>query len=204
LPNTPASRTETIVAAILAGGRGERLGGVDKAFLAWEGEPLILRVARRLRPHCRAITVVARDDLDRFATVGLSAIADQTNPVLSGARLGLVTALALIARPPGGDLLLTTPTDLPDLPFDLVARLKAALGESGRLAACVESRGRLHPLIALWTRAGAMNAIAHFSAHPNDSVAALHRALDSAIVHYSAVLGDPFRNINRPADVGPA
>lgn len=115
-----AAPHHTVIGAILAGGRGMRLGGVDKAFIIWQGEPLMTRVARRLRGHCRGIIVIANGDLGRFAPTGLAAIADHPHPTLSGARRGLATAFGLLDRAAEGAVLFTTPTDLPDLPFDLV------------------------------------------------------------------------------------
>lgn len=35
---------------ILAGGRGQRMGGRDKGLVDWQGEPLIAHVHRAVRP----------------------------------------------------------------------------------------------------------------------------------------------------------
>ncbi|MFO1188655.1 MAG: NTP transferase domain-containing protein [Alphaproteobacteria bacterium] len=189
------------IAAILAGGRGTRLGGTDKALLDWAGEALILRVARRLRPHCRRIVVIARGDLGRFQSLGLAAIADRTDLPLAGARLGLATAFGLLDRVGADDLLLTTPTDLPDLPFDLVWRLKRAMAATNAPAACAASADHMHPLVALWTADGAKRALAHFAACPDSSAMLLHRAIGSAIARFAARPRDPFHNVNRPEDL---
>lgn len=208
----PASR-QTVIGAILAGGRGTRLGGIDKAFIVWHGEPLIRRVARRLAPHCTGIIVIANGDLGRFAAAGLDAIADRPDPAVEGARLGLMTAFDHFGREGTGNdgtgnhgasnLLLTTPTDLPDLPFDLVWRLRSAAAATGAIAASVASGERVHGLIALWTPAGAKRALAHMAANPGTSVRALHHALGSAIVNHPARPRDPFWNVNRPEDLHP-
>lgn len=189
------------IAAILAGGHGTRLGGIDKALLDWAGEPLVRRVGRRLRPHCRRIVVIANGDLGRFQSLGLAAIADRTDLPLAGARLGLATAFGLLDRACADDLLLTTPTDLPDLPFDLVWRLKEALAEAKAPAACAASGERMHPLVGLWTARGAERALAHLAAYPDGSATLLHRAIGSAIARYPARPQDPFHNVNRPEDL---
>lgn len=198
----PASR-QTVIGAILAGGRGTRLGGVDKAFIAWHGEPLICRIARRLTPHCTGIIVIANGNLGRFAAVGFDTIADRPDLALDGARLGLMTAFDHFGRQGASNLLLTTPTDLPDLPFDLVWRLRSAVAATGAIAACVASGERVHALTALWTPAGAERALAHMAANPGTSARALHHALGSAIVNYPARPRDPFWNVNRPEDLSP-
>ncbi len=42
---------------ILAGGRGQRMGGRDKGLLAWRGEPLIAHIRRTVRPLCDDLVV---------------------------------------------------------------------------------------------------------------------------------------------------
>jgi molybdenum cofactor guanylyltransferase len=53
---------EPITVTILAGGRGSRLGGVDKAALDLNGQPLLEHVLAALAPLAREILVVANDD----------------------------------------------------------------------------------------------------------------------------------------------
>ena len=35
---------------LLAGGRGQRMGGRDKGLIEWQGEPLIAHLQRKTRP----------------------------------------------------------------------------------------------------------------------------------------------------------
>ena len=44
---------------ILAGGRGSRLGGVDKGLQPWRGTPLVDAVLARLAPQVDAIAISA-------------------------------------------------------------------------------------------------------------------------------------------------
>ncbi|MEX5350590.1 molybdenum cofactor guanylyltransferase MobA [Pseudomonas juntendi] len=42
---------------ILAGGRGQRMGGRDKGLLPWRGEPLVAHVQRAVRPLCDDVVI---------------------------------------------------------------------------------------------------------------------------------------------------
>ena len=53
-PPSPAATS----AIILAGGRGARMGGYDKARLAWRGQSLIQRLCAQLKPQVSQIIVV--------------------------------------------------------------------------------------------------------------------------------------------------
>jgi molybdopterin-guanine dinucleotide biosynthesis protein A len=56
------SDCDALTVAILAGGRGSRLGGVDKAALDVAGRPLMEHVLATVGPLARDIIVVANDD----------------------------------------------------------------------------------------------------------------------------------------------
>lgn len=42
---------------ILAGGRGQRMGGRDKGLVLWRGEPLVAHVQRVVRPLCDDVVI---------------------------------------------------------------------------------------------------------------------------------------------------
>lgn len=48
-----------ITGLLLAGGRGTRMGGVDKGLQPLRGEPLALHVLRRLAPQVDALVISA-------------------------------------------------------------------------------------------------------------------------------------------------
>jgi molybdopterin-guanine dinucleotide biosynthesis protein A len=54
--------SEPLTVTILAGGRGSRLGGVDKAALDLNGRPLLELVLDAVSPFAQEILVVANDD----------------------------------------------------------------------------------------------------------------------------------------------
>ena len=80
---------------ILAGGKSRRFGS-DKALATLAGEPLLVRVARMVKPFAASVTVVA-DRSGRYSALGLRTIGD-LSPGL-GPLGGLITALNDLREP---------------------------------------------------------------------------------------------------------
>lgn len=52
---------------LLAGGRGQRMGGQDKGLLAWRGAPLIAHLQRLTRPLTDDLIISCNRNQDRYA-----------------------------------------------------------------------------------------------------------------------------------------
>lgn len=63
-----------VSAVILAGGQSRRMGR-DKAFIEFEGAPLIARVIERVKPVCSEVIIVA-NDVDAYAHFGVRVVGD--------------------------------------------------------------------------------------------------------------------------------
>ncbi|MCR8724921.1 molybdenum cofactor guanylyltransferase MobA [Frigidibacter sp. ROC022] len=183
---------------ILAGGRGSRMGGADKAFLTLGGSSLLARVIDRFAPQVDRLALSANGDPARFSGFGLPVLPDPV-PGFPGPLAGLLAGLDWAAGA-GAETLVTVATDTPFLPPDLVPRLLLA-GDGG--PALAATPGGLHPTFALWpvTLAGALR----------DRLAAGHRRLsDFAAAHGAATASfpdqpfDPFLNINTAEDLARA
>lgn len=140
---------------ILAGGRGRRVGGVDKGLLEWRGRALVAQVAARLRPQAEALWVVANRNAEAYAAHADRVLAD-ARPGFHGPLEGLATALAACDR----EWLLCAPVDVPGLPADLGDRLHgAAVAHGAELAVAHDGRRRqvlcllARPVLALSARA---------------------------------------------------
>jgi molybdopterin-guanine dinucleotide biosynthesis protein A len=179
-----------IAALILAGGKGTRLGGADKAFMPLNGQPLITHLFTRLTPQVNRIAISANGDATRFAAFRLPVLPDlhHGKGPLAGVAAGLAWAADI-----GAAALLTIPVDTPFIPRDLAERLAPAPSVS-----CY--RGRQHHLAALW---------------PVDCLPMLERFLEpegkykvrdflklirARQVAFNAPY-DPFLNINTPEDL---
>ena len=113
---------QDITGLILAGGRGSRMGGVDKGLQNFNGIPLALHTLMRLGPQVDSVMVNANRNLSAYESFGASvwpdASADFAGP-LSGFLVGLERAET--------PYVLTVPCDTPRLPLDLAERLAEAL-----------------------------------------------------------------------------
>jgi molybdopterin-guanine dinucleotide biosynthesis protein A len=111
---------------ILAGGRGARMGGVDKGLQNFNGTPLTLHTLMRLQMQTSEplsqIMVVANRNLSAYESFGVQVWPDSTDG-FAGPLAGFLTGLERCET----DLLLTVPCDSPLFPFNLAQRLLDAL-----------------------------------------------------------------------------
>ena len=113
-----------ITGVILAGGRGLRMGGVDKGLQSFRGVPLALHTLQRLSPQVGGVMISANRNLTAYQAFGVPVWPDDAGlGDYAGPLAGFITALARCQTP----FLLTVPCDTPLFPVDLVARMAAAL-----------------------------------------------------------------------------
>ena len=114
--------TNDITGLVLAGGRGSRMGGVDKGLQNHLGMPLALHALMRLQPQVGALMVNANRNLAAYDSMGVPVWPDSL-PDFPGPLGGLLAGLEHCETP----YLVTVPCDTPNFPHDLVARLGQAL-----------------------------------------------------------------------------
>ncbi|WP_133647992.1 molybdenum cofactor guanylyltransferase MobA [Paraburkholderia flava] len=144
-----------ITGLLLAGGRGTRMGGVDKGLQTLHGEPLAAHVLKRLAPQTGALLISANRHAERYAELGAAyqanVIADSTAlPDFPGPLAGLLAGLQAATTP----FVLSAPCDSPGLPVDLAERLANALETRHAdiaTAATSDAHGDVspHPVFAL-------------------------------------------------------
>lgn len=176
---------------ILAGGRGTRLGGVDKAWLRRDGIPQVQRLVARLRSGVDEVLVSANRDPEAYVRLGLVPVADAT------AGLGPLGGLEALAHACSGEWLLTVPVDLVDVNDCLLRRLAAA-GPAGAYA--VDEDGP-QPLVALWHVAALRPALAAAIEARELAVHALQARLEMVPLRLEGVR---FGNLNSPRDLADA
>ena len=131
-----------ITGLVLAGGRGQRMGGVDKGLQLLRGTPLAQVALERLRPQVAGLLVSANRHLDTYATFGAPVLSDLV-PDHPGPLAGLLAGLKHCPTA----WLQAVPCDTPAFPADLVARLATAASAEGAdvaMAATLEE-GRVQP-----------------------------------------------------------
>jgi hypothetical protein len=66
-------KNEQITGLILAGGRGTRMGSVNKGLQPFRGTTMAQHVLERLAPQVGSLAINANSDLERYAAFGLAA-----------------------------------------------------------------------------------------------------------------------------------
>jgi molybdopterin-guanine dinucleotide biosynthesis protein A len=127
--------TSDITGVILAGGRGSRMGGVDKGLQNFNGMPLALHTLLRLQPQVGEIMINANRNLGAYEAFGVPVWPDVLSDY-AGPLAGFLTALERCETP----WLVTVPCDTPLFPQDLVARLAQAAQEQDAEIAMAAAR----------------------------------------------------------------
>ena len=116
------SARDDITGLILAGGRGSRMGGVDKGLQIHRGRPLAAHALERLRPQVCRLMLNANRNLETYRAMGVPVWPDEV-PDYPGPLAGMLAGLAHCETA----LMATVPCDTPNFPLDLVARLANGL-----------------------------------------------------------------------------
>lgn len=137
-------------ALILAGGRGSRMGGMDKGLVAWEEIPLAQWVMHRLASQTmapRSIWISANRNLEQYAQLGVTGVIQDDRPDFAGPLAGIERAMRQVSEP----LLLVVPCDAPLLPLDLFELLHETMAKDAtvRAAYANTSGDQPHPLCCL-------------------------------------------------------
>ena len=134
---------EAITGVILAGGRGSRMGGVDKGLQNFNGVPLALHTLMRLAPQVGQIMINANRNLSAYESFGVPVWPDACGlGDYAGPLAGFITGLERCETP----YLLTVPCDTPLFPADLVNRMAEAMARENAdfaVAAACEEDGQL-------------------------------------------------------------
>lgn len=140
--------TEHITGLVLAGGRGSRMGGVDKGLQNHRGVPLALHALLRLQPQVGMLMINANRNIGAYEAFGAPVWHDPIEN-FAGPLAGFLAGLEHCETP----WMLTVPCDTPDFPDDLAARLgKAAEREGADIAYATtleDGREQSHPVFCL-------------------------------------------------------
>lgn len=195
--------TVRLVAVILAGGKGERLGGAIKANLMIGGVRLLERVSAIVMPHVSATLV----SVGHYSSSELPLLPGQLAvPDLSSSYSGPIAGVAAAVhwsmrqaqRP---EALVTVAVDTPLLSADFVSRLLGAFG--GQTAAAVAAcNGQSYSTNAMWRLAALSSLPSRLSDETAPrSLRRLAAELDARFVEWDPADGDPFANVNTHEDL---
>jgi molybdopterin-guanine dinucleotide biosynthesis protein A len=172
---------------VLAGGQGRRMGSVDKGLQLLHGKPMVTWVIARFSPQVDEIIVNANQNVPQYEAFGHRVVRDQIGG-FAGPLAGLHAGLTAAKHP----LVASVPCDSPFLPSDLVARLKAALGDND--LAVAKTGKQPHPVFTLAKRA-VQQSLEAFLAQGGRKIDAWYAALKVIEVSFDDE-PDAFRNIN--------
>jgi molybdopterin molybdotransferase len=186
-------KNEQISALVLAGGRGSRMGHVDKGLQPFRGMTMVAHVLQRLAPQVGAIAINANQNLPAYAAFGVPVWPDETTG-FAGPLAGLEAGLRHCATP----YLVTAPCDSPFVPGDLAARLFDALQSQGAdiaLAVTQEAgmRKQPHPVFCL-VKTSLLPVLSQYLLEGGRKMDGWYAGLKVAEVLFED--SDAFRNIN--------
>jgi molybdopterin-guanine dinucleotide biosynthesis protein A len=188
---------QDITGLILAGGRGSRMGGVDKGLQNHAGAPLAMHALMRLAPQVGQVMINANRNLGAYEAFGVPVWPDATSDY-AGPLSGFLAGLEHCETP----YLVTVPCDSPLFPDDLVQRLAAALAEhDAEIAMAATTEGdalQVQPVFCLM-KTELLESLMRFTQSGQrkiDKWTAQHRCIDVAFDDARA-----FANANTPAEL---
>ncbi|XZG70873.1 molybdenum cofactor guanylyltransferase [Chitinibacteraceae bacterium HSL-7] len=181
-------------AVILSGGRGLRMGGLDKGLVDLGGMPLVAWSIAQLRAQQHQpthILISANRNLADYGQFGLPVLRDIHDGFL-GPLAGIHAAM--LASP--AEFLLVVPVDAPFLPPDLLTRLRAQIGDAA-IAVTQNDSGRVFPTTCLIRRGAILTLIERM----NCMTLTVDNWVDMLRPVYVSFAGYEFDNINTPDDL---
>jgi molybdopterin-guanine dinucleotide biosynthesis protein A len=179
----------SVTGLILAGGKGSRMGGVDKGLKAFRGKRLVDHVYERLVPQVGGVIINANQNHEEYRTFGVRVVSDAVGG-FAGPLAGMHAGLSVSKRP----FLASVPCDSPFLPEDLITRLYARIDETGAELAVAKTGDQPHPVFSLMRR-GVLEHLADFLKEGGRKIDAWYATLNVVEVAFDDE-AEGFSNIN--------
>ena len=193
---------EIIPCVILAGGKGRRMGGKEKALIHLLDRPLLSYVLEKVSGKVAPIALNINTNFDDFQKFGYKIIKDPIKGHL-GPLAGILASLNW-AKEINQDWVLTLPCDTPFLPKNLVQSMVEAKNKTPEVDLVVaKSRGFNHPVIALW-KSDINNKLQNALNEGVRKIDIFTAQLKIAYVDFDNIQNsdfDPFTNLNAPQDL---
>ena len=193
---------EIIPCVILAGGKGRRMGGKEKALIHLLDRPLLSYVLEKVSGKVAPIALNINTNFDSFQKFGYKIIKDPIKGHL-GPLAGILASLNW-AKEINQDWVVTLPCDTPFLPKNLVQSMVETKNKTPEVDLVVaKSRGFNHPVIALWKS----DINQKLQSALNEGVRKIDiftAQLNIAYVDFDKIQNsdfDPFTNLNSPQDL---
>ncbi len=125
---------DQVTGVILAGGQSRRMGGINKALMEYQGQPLFRYAERNLRDCCDRVVINTNRDQEAFQQAGFTTI-DDGSFAGHGPVAGIRAALACVSTP----FVAIAACDQLTLPAEVYQTLCAQVSDTIGVYACNES-----------------------------------------------------------------
>ena len=178
-----------VTGLILAGGKGTRMGGVDKGLQTFRGKRLVDHVYERLAPQVAGVIINANQNQEAYRSFGVRVVSDAVGG-FAGPLAGMHAGLSISRRP----FLASVPCDSPFLPADLIERLYARIDETGAELAVAKTGDQPHPVFSMMRR-GVLDHLSGFLKEGGRKIDAWYATLNVVEVVFDDE-AEAFSNIN--------
>jgi molybdopterin-guanine dinucleotide biosynthesis protein A len=190
-----------ILGVLLAGGQSRRMGGGDKNLRDLNGQSILNRVIESAEKQVDHLIINANGAPERFDEYKLPVVEDSVGGH-QGPLAGILTGLEWASNyRPDVEWVMSFATDAPFFPEDLVEQLMNAIKIDQADISCATSKGRSHPVFALWPvrlKDDLHHALTVEEIRKIDRWTSRYHLVE---VEFQAEPFDPFFNINRPEDL---
>ncbi|TYL48169.1 molybdenum cofactor guanylyltransferase [Marinomonas sp. IMCC 4694] len=171
----------SVSAAVLAGGKAERMSGRDKGLLLFRGEPMARSVGNALQLVSHCVFINANQHRQDYLSLGFEVVADDEEHRGKGPLSGLISCLAYANT----SHLLISPCDTPCISSAAFEQLKAAAQASPGNIYYLRSASGVHPLHAILPVTAALTALRSFLKSQNRlSVMAFYEVFGSFAIDW--------------------
>lgn len=185
---------EHMAGLILAGGRGTRMGGLDKGLVEFNGKPMVEHVLAALRPQVAEVLISANRNEETYRKTGCTVVSDALSG-FAGPLAGISAGMHAVNR----THLLVVPCDGPFVPAWLAQRLWTASAGRDDMIVAAHDGERLHPTFALLP-VSVLEDLDAYLASDGRKIDTFYRRHAFATVDFSDY-PQAFLNINTPEDV---
>lgn len=127
---------------LLAGGRGQRMGGRDKGLITWNGAPFIEHLHSLVRPLTDDLIISCNRNQERYAHYADRLVEDEQQD-FPGPYAGIRAGLSVARH----DFVLVMPCDMPLLDRDLLNELRTTAAAHPGLPVIVRQGEQWQPLL---------------------------------------------------------
>ncbi len=190
---------KTVSLLLLAGGRGERMGGQDKGLLTLRSSTFIERLLKRFSPHFNETLISANRNLDeyqRIAALWRARVLEDESDDFVGPLAGILQGLKASCS----DWLLVLPCDAQALPDNLLARFHQCSEQAGVRAVFASACGSDQPVVCLLQRNLLPQLEAAFDAGERSVIRWL-QSVNAARCEFGDELPAAGWSVNEPADL---